>query len=63
MTVEQILAYVGGKMPAKECFEKAKYFDVTDLWTGENWINESGRFSVSGLEGCDNLTIRVAVHE
>ena len=63
VTVEQILAGIGGKMPAKERFEKAKCFEVTDLWTGETGINESGRFSASGLEGCDNLTIRVAVHE
>ena len=57
--VALILQYLGGKMKAKEAFEKAESFTVTDLWTGEVTKNLTGRFAAQGLEPCDNLTIKV----
>ena len=46
-------------MVRREKFANAKSYQVKDLWTGEVTVSETGRFSVNGLDGCDNLTILV----
>ncbi|MBP5282291.1 MAG: alpha-galactosidase [Lachnospiraceae bacterium] len=59
VTTQDILGFIGHKMANKEAFAGAKSFTVKDLWTGEVCENTTGRFAVSGLEGCDNVTIKV----
>ena len=59
VSVDLILHWIGEKMARREKFAHAKNYKVTNLWTGEESTNESGRFAVTGLDGCDNLTIRV----
>ncbi len=57
--VALILQYLGEKMADRDAFAKAKSFTVKDLWTGEMTVNETGRFAVSRLEACDNVTVKV----
>ncbi|MBR6477459.1 MAG: alpha-galactosidase [Lachnospiraceae bacterium] len=59
VSVEEILGFIGKKMVNAAAFEGAKSYAVKDLWTGETSVNETRTFAVNGLEGCDNVTIRV----
>ena len=36
-------------------------FTVKDLWTGEEWENETGIFEISELDACDNMTWKVKI--
>ena len=60
--IDTILRFLGGKMKDKEAFAKAGSYTVTDLWTGEETINTTGVFGVSGLEACANVTVRVTAN-
>lgn len=60
--IDTILRFLGGKMTDKEAFAKAGSYTVTDLWTGEETINTTGVFGVSGLEACANVTVRVTAN-
>ena len=55
----RILEYIGEKLVNRDAFANAKYFEVTDLWTGESTKCEDGRFEVKSLAACDNLTVKV----
>ena len=57
--VALIRQYLGEKMVDGEAFAKAKSFCVKELWTGETSKNETGRFSVSRLDACDNICLKV----
>jgi len=59
VTVEDVLKFIGHKMVNAAAFDGAKSYAIKDLWTGETCVNETRRFAVSGLEGCDNVTIKV----
>ncbi len=43
-------------------FECAGKYQIKDLWTGEERENTTGRFEVSELDTCDNVTIRISCH-
>ena len=47
-----------GDIPFESFIKNSKY-TVTDLWTGEESVNESGVFRVEALDACDNVTIRI----
>lgn len=57
--VELIIKYIGDKMVNADQFKNARNFTVTDLWTGNQEINDNGIFSVKDLNAHDNLTVRV----
>ena len=40
-------------------FECSGKYQIKDLWTGEEWENTTGRFEVSELDACDNVTWKV----
>ena len=40
-------------------FKCAGRYEVEDLWTGEKSENATGRFEITGLEACDNVTIKI----
>ena len=40
-------------------FECAGKYQIKDLWTGEEWENTTGRFEVSEIGSCDNVTWKV----
>ncbi len=60
--VQNILKFIGSKMVNADAFGAAKSFKVTDLWTGEETVNESGVFAVESLEPCANVTVKVSVN-
>jgi len=59
ITAEQITNAVGSKMADAAGFQNAKLYCVTDLWTGEQKELENGVFSVTGLEACESITVRI----
>lgn len=62
VSVAQILEGIGGKMPGKDAeqaFANAKAYTVTDLWSGEKTLNQTGVFAVQSLEACDNVTLKI----
>jgi len=56
---EQLVKMIGHKMVNAEQFGSADAYEVTNLWTGKKEKNMTGCFEVSGLEGCESVTIRV----
>ena len=54
-----ILKYLEKKLADADRFAKAVSYRVTDLWTGAESENSSGRFEVDGLKACENVTVRV----
>ncbi|MBQ0001150.1 MAG: alpha-galactosidase, partial [Clostridiales bacterium] len=62
VNVKQILNAIGGKMVNADAFAAAASFAVKDLWSGSCSVNADGTFSVTELEACDNITIRVTPH-
>lgn len=59
ISAEQIVKFLGAKMVNADAFLAAKNYEVTDLWNKKVTENTDGRFTVSGLAACDNVTIRV----
>jgi alpha-galactosidase len=59
ISVEQIIKLLGHKITNAEQFAKAKAYEVTDLWTNKITENTTGCFTVTGLAGCDSVTVRV----
>jgi alpha-galactosidase len=59
VTVPQILAAIGDRLPNREAWEKAESFLVKDVWSGEEVVAEKGGLAVSELAPCDNVTLRV----
>ena len=57
--IATILKFIGGKMTDADAFAKAGSYKVTDLWTGESCVNTTGVFSVTDMEACDNITLKV----
>jgi len=57
--VSRILEFIGNKMVDPDKFRKASGYSVKDLWTGEVKENNSGIFSVKGIDAYDNVTFRV----
>ena len=47
------------KMRNPEAFEKASSYSVKDLWSGDVFVNESGRFEVPELKACDTVVWRI----
>ena len=54
-----ILKYLRDKMTDLDTFEKASSYSVKDLWNGDTFKNEDGRFEVSGLKACDTIVWRI----
>ena len=54
-----ILKYLRGKMKDADAFENAKAYTVTDLWSEETKVNESGVFEVPGLKACETAMWRI----
>lgn len=59
ISAELIVKMLGKKMVNAEQFAEAKAFEVTDLWSGEQTQNTTGRFMITKLDGCENVTLRV----
>lgn len=59
VTVQQIITYLGHKMVDKHVFENARAFHMKDLWSKQEWQNDSGVFQVSSIDAFDSVTIRV----
>ncbi len=60
VSVDDIISYIGHKMVDADSFGNAQAYVLTDLWSGEKSVNTSGSFSVSEIEGCDSITVRVS---
>lgn len=63
VNAEWIVEKLGSKMQNQSQFKMAVTYTVTDLWSGEITKNNTGCFSVSHLEACESVTIRVKVSE
>ena len=59
VNVEQVIRYIGDKMADKERFQNAGAYELTDVWNAHKEKQESGRFSVSGIEPYGNKTYRI----
>ena len=60
VNVDDIVSFIGAKMTNSDEFKNALGYAVKDLWTKEISHNADGVFTVSGLDGCDSVTIRVS---
>ena len=60
ISLERIRKFVGKKMVSEAAFASASEYTVTDLWTEETIWNTTGIFSIDGLEGCANHTVRIS---
>ena len=60
VSVDDIVSFIGSKMTNSEEFKNAAGYAVKDLWTKEISHNADGVFTVNGLGGCDNVTIRIS---
>jgi alpha-galactosidase len=56
-----IQKYLGDKMPSG--FYESKGFNFKNLWTGERGSFASDVFSVSEIEGCGNITLKITAAE
>lgn len=56
---DRIVKYIGSGMKQPEAFLHAQRYRITDLWTGEESVNNTGVFEAKELEACANVTIRV----
>lgn len=61
--VKKVMDFIGNKLPKCSKIAFSKKFMVTDLWSGEETINDSGVFSVDGLGACENVTVKVSAAE
>ncbi len=59
VSVEQILGFIGSKLPDAEQFKAASAYKVTNLWTGEQCEMQTNRFMVDKLEACESITLRI----
>lgn len=60
VSVDDIVSFIETKMINGKEFKNAASYAVKDLWTKETSLNTDGVFIVSGLAGCDSVTIRVS---
>ena len=60
VSVDDIVSFIETKMINGKEFKNAASYAVKDLWTKETSLNTDGVFTVSGLAGCDSVTIRVS---
>ncbi len=56
-----IQKYLGDKLPSG--FYESKGFNFKNLWTGERGSFASDVFSVSEIEGCGNITLKITAAE
>ena len=61
ITKEEIIKSIGENMVDVDKMRNAASFAVKDLWTGEEKVVDGGKFVVSELEACDNVTLRISV--
>ena len=54
-----VLKYLRGKMKDADAFENARAYTVTDMWSEESHVNETGIFEISGIKACDNIVWRI----
>lgn len=59
INVDRIIDYIGTKMTNSNEFKNAQSYYVKDLWTKEAYITNDKEFSVSSLDACDNVTLRI----
>lgn len=59
--VSHIIDLIGHKMVDPDKFKNAKSYYMRNLWTGNDIINYTKTFSVSGLDACDNVTLRISL--
>lgn len=59
VSVDDIVSFIGAKMTNSEEFKNAAGYVVKDLWTKETSHNADGVFTVSGLDGCDSVAVRI----
>lgn len=57
--VSRIIDFIGHKMIAIDKFKNANGYRIKDLWTGEERMNNLGTFTVTGLDACSSVTLRV----
>lgn len=53
-----IKKFLGDKLP--ESFYKASSFNYKNLWTGESGSCDKGLFTVTQMEGCGNVTLKIS---
>lgn len=58
---ELIARMLGSKMVNADAFMKASSFKVIDLWTEYESANTTGRFEITHLDACDNITIKISL--
>ncbi len=56
-----IQKYLSDKLPSS--FYESKHFNFKNLWTGERGSFASDVFSVSEIEGCGNITLKITAAE
>ncbi|MFP4661688.1 MAG: alpha-galactosidase [Halanaerobiales bacterium] len=57
--VGRIIKYIGDKMIDSDKFGTAAGYYIKNLWSGTKAENNTGIFSVAGIDAYDNVTIRV----
>lgn len=57
--VEDIVKYIGNKLPDCDAFAKAKEYEITDLWTGETKISDKKSFDFKDVEPTDHVIVKV----
>ena len=63
VTVSELLKAIGDMLPNRSAWGNATHFSVRNILTGEEHVSDVAAFSVSELAPCDNVTLRVKVHE
>lgn len=58
--VDTIVNYIGAKMTNAEQFAHAQSYYVSDLWTKQSYMTSDKTFSVSNLDACDSVTLRIS---
>lgn len=59
VNVDCILEKIGSKLPDNESFKNATTYRITDLWNGNSTEIHDKTFSISRLDACENITIRI----
>ena len=52
--------YLKDKLPAEFFEAHGSRYTFKNLWTGETGSFENGRFGISEIEGCGNITLKIS---
>ena len=59
ISVDQIIRFIGSKLPGAEAFKSASGYRVMNLWSGEQSEVQTDCFAVETLQACESITLRI----